>query len=618
LDFGKSRQAERLKLKSAPREKSWAPIFLFWPPIGKRARDHLMSRILTAAVGLLALVASSRALAGNDAGVPAQETLDATLSKAGEPNLVDGGVGGESVATPTIGAPSSSSDGGVPADAMPAVQALGLRDLQALAAQADPRAMIAYAQLEYAQGQQQEAKWIWFPDFATTAGFAGPTPEARLKGTTTEEGQPAPGPGGTGVDIFNVTDGTRKGLLGGEWGATARLNMSTQMPIYTFGKITAAQSAAAHGVEARRALLQGSKNQAAFDVARAYWSYQTTRDAQKSINETSDRINQARKQAADLIADKSDQVTQTDADRLDYIADVTAAQSDQAIANQRLSEAALKLLVGRMPEDPLVVVRETVPPPPAMPQMNAMLELARSNRPELKAALENVEARTALLELERAKYYPDFAIVGGIVYAVTTNADSPDSPFVYNPYNTFGGYVALGMKWTFDIPQKMARVKQVDAQLHEAIATQVGAERLVRLDIEQAMADLASARGRAEHYISGSARAKRLLVKGAVAFDSGLGQAFDLLIDTLLYSQAEGERLKALLDAQIAWAALERAVGVPIAQMPSPMPLPVLVAPRPAPIDAPVAAEPDAPAVPAKAIPTNAKTKKKAAAAPTR
>ncbi len=151
------------------------------------------------------------------------------------------------------------------------------------------------------------------------------------------------------------------------------------------------------------------------------------------------------------------------------------------------------------------------------------------------------------------------------------------SPFAYDPYHAFGGYVALALRGTFDIPQKMARVRQVEAALHEAQATQVGAERLVRLEIEQALTDLISARGRAEHYVSGSAKAKKLLVKGAIAFDSGLGQAFDLLLDTLLYSRAEGERLKAMLDAQIAWASLERAVGGPIeqaAQAPQPPPVP--------------------------------------------
>ena len=49
-----------------------------------------------------------------------------------------------------------------------------------------------------------------------------------------------------------------------------------------------------------------------------------------------------------------------------------------------------------------------------------------------------------------------------------------------------------------------------------------------------------------------------------MAFDSGLGDARELLEGTLLYTRADGERLKALYDAQLAWAALEKAVGSPL------------------------------------------------------
>ena len=107
----------------------------------------------------------------------------------------------------------------------------------------------------------------------------------------------------------------------------------------------------------------------------------------------------------------------------------------------------------------------------------------------------------------------------------------------------------------------MARLTQVEADLHEAQALLVGAERLLRLDIERALGDLASARGRARHYSDSSAMAKKMLIKGALGIDSGLGNAGDVLIDALLYSRAEGERLKARLDGQMAWAALENAVG---------------------------------------------------------
>jgi outer membrane protein TolC len=193
-----------------------------------------------------------------------------------------------------------------------------------------------------------------------------------------------------------------------------------------------------------------------------------------------------------------------------------------------------------------------------------VLRRAQEIRPELKAAKANVQARESLVALERAKYWPDLALAGGYSFAWTSNADTPASPYAVNSFNFSSGYVGIGLRGTFDIPQKSARLAQVEADLHEAQALLVGAERLLRLDIEKALGDLASARGRARHYADSSTMAKKMLIKGALGIDSGLGNAGDVLIDALLYSRAEGERLRARLDGQMAWAALEYAVGEPI------------------------------------------------------
>ncbi|HEX9485682.1 MAG TPA: hypothetical protein VF976_01335, partial [Gemmatimonadales bacterium] len=62
-------------------------------------------------------------------------------------------------------------------------------------------------------------------------------------------------------------------------------------------------------------------------------------------------------------------------------------------------------------------------------------------------------------------------------------------------------------------------------------------------------------------YTSQSNIGKQLAVQAGLAFDSGLGEARELLEDVLLWSRADGEKFKALFDAQIAWAALQKATG---------------------------------------------------------
>src|ERR1700682_1136209 len=120
------------------------------------------------------------------------------------------------------------------------------------------------------------------------------------------------------------------------------------------------------------------------------------------------------------------------------------------------------------------------------------------------------------------------------------------------------------MRGSLDVPRKRAKVRQVEADLHEAVATQRAAEALVRLELQQPSSDLSEARAKVDRYTKETAIGKQLAVQAGIAFDSGLGEARELLEDTLLYARADGARLSALYDAQLAWAALQKAVGGPL------------------------------------------------------
>jgi len=336
------------------------------------------------------------------------------------------------------------------------------------------------------------------------------------------------------------------------------------MPIWTFGKWTAGKSAAGHLVNASEALLQRARDQAAYDVARAYWGYQTARNADASVQKVRTRLKDAQQTAQKLLAEKSEQISRADSMKLDYLAEEVEAQHASAVKNRDLALTGLRLLVGAQAGEDLPILEQELPQAPQPPNADEILRRALQQRPEARAANEGVAARQALVDLARARLWPDFGIVGGVRLTTTTNADNPASPFVDNPYHESSGFVALGMQWTLDVPQKLARLRQAEGELHEAVAMQVGAEQLVRLDVQQALGDLADARVRVERYGNETQIGKQLSNQAGVAFDSGLGDARELLEGTLLFMRADGERLRALYDAQLAWAALEKAAGAPL------------------------------------------------------
>jgi outer membrane protein, multidrug efflux system len=431
---------------------------------------------------------------------------------------------------------------------------LTLRDLQDRARKNDPRAQQAVAQLENAQGKRDEAAWAWFPNFQTLGYLAGPTSEHRLIG-----GDNDPNPN----DPTHLTPGTRD-WLHGTFGVQAHIDVQALLPIYTFGKLTAGKEAGSHYVNVEEALLQRARDQSAFDCARAYWGFQTARNADTSVQKIRDRLNDAKKTAAQLLSEKSAQITKSDSLKLDYLSEEIEAKHNQAVKGRDLALNSLRLLVGAQPLEVLEIAEQDLPDAPLPPDAESTLRVAFEHRPEVRASHEGVAARQSLVDLARARLYPDIGLAGGFRMTTTTNADNPPSPFADNPYHELSGFIALGLQGTFDIPQKLARLHQAEADLHEAQALEAGAQQLVRLEVQQALGDLNEAGLRWQRYVNQTALGKQLATQASVAFDTGLGEAREVLEDTLLFARADGERLSALFDAQVAWAALEKATGGPL------------------------------------------------------
>ncbi len=424
---------------------------------------------------------------------------------------------------------------------------LTLPQLQELARQNDPRTAMARAQVENAQGKRDEVRWSLFPKFETQVALAGPTPEARFANHP-----PA--------SLTDVTSGSQCRFCG-ELGIGVGATVNMVLPIYTFGKYTAGKAATDHLVDAMSALLQRAYDQATFEVTRAYWGYQTARGARDTVVQVRSRIAEARQRGQKLLAEQSDQISKSDLMKIDYLAEEIEARTSEANKNAALALTGIRLLIGKGPQEPLDIAQQELPQPPPQPNEDEVLRRALERRPEARAAAEQVAARRAALDVERAKLYPDLALVGGATLNYTSSAEDPRTPFAYNPYNQRSAYVALGLQVTFDIPQKLARIRQAEADLHDAMAQQRGAESLVRLEVRQGLGDLEEARQRVLRYTNQSNIGKQLAVQAGLAFDSGLGEARELLEDVLLWARADGEKFRALFDAQIASAALQKAAG---------------------------------------------------------
>jgi len=397
--------------------------------------------------------------------------------------------------------------------------------------------------LQNAQAKHEEVLVSWFPSIAATGYLAGPTPEHYLKGGAFDANPSDPSHLRT-LDYF-----------GGQLGVQLHADVQVVQPLYSFGKFAAGKGATQHLVSATEALLARARDQASYDAARAYWGYQTARNAGEAVQ----KVHQMIKVLGDalpvgpiLIGAARPAHILTPSTTARGVVNMTAvavveAQQAAALKGRDLAIHGMRTLLALKPEEPLEVAQEALPDPPAQPAAETVQRRALEKRPELRAAEEAVQARQALVDLETARLWPDLGLVAGARFTETTNASNPQSPFVSNPFHEASAYAALAIHGTFEIPQKLARRRQAEADLMEALATRRGAEQLVRLEVQQALGDLAEARTKVDRYTRETAIGKQLATE-----------------DTLLYARADGARLEALYNAQLAWAALEKAAGGPL------------------------------------------------------
>jgi len=69
-------------------------------------------------------------------------------------------------------------------------------------------------------------------------------------------------------------------------------------------------------------------------VSRAYWGYQTSRNAESSAQKIRDRLKDAQQTAQRLLKEKSDQINKADALKLDYLAEEIEATLANTLKNR--------------------------------------------------------------------------------------------------------------------------------------------------------------------------------------------------------------------------------------------------------------------------------------------
>lgn len=231
-------------------------------------------------------------------------------------------------------------------------------------------------------------------------------------------------------------------------------------------------------------------------------------------------------------------------------AGVLRARAEQAVTNARGDEEiralALKRLMGLPLDAPLGAL---VPLALGSPQdMRAIAVEAVRNRPELRSLRATRDAFLAQARLARLEGAPDLSVELR-AERVTGSVQDPG--------------VAVSISLPFiDYGSRRNNVRQALAAAEGQRWRLVDAERQVRQEVEQSVAQLTVARTSAEKLETVRDQSRRLLTANRAGFKAGLTTLLSFLEAERTFRAVQSDYVNALADWAMAGARLERAMGV--------------------------------------------------------
>lgn len=422
-----------------------------------------------------------------------------------------------------------------------AAEPLSLRQLFDLAVEHNPQLKAAGADVEIAEALSDQARAARIlPKFDLTV-VAGPSPEARgnaLVGDT---------------DLWDLSVFTRT-------------EATFIQPLFTFGRLAAAQEAARQGVEARTEGLLDARAKLESQVSEAYHGLLLAHHLWDLATEARTEIGKAR----DLIAEKLDadegDYTYTDLFRLDRFVYDVEENANKVAKGKKLLESLLRKLAGLPAESPVELADEHLTPvTDEIEPLDAYVGRI-ADRHDLKQLRAGIRAKDAQVKAIRSELYPQFFIGGQLKYSHAPNRDDQKSPFAKDDFNFLQGGAIIGFKQSLSFGLTAAKVRKVELERRKLSYLDQLASMGAVIEVERIHGDLVEAQANLEAARKARRATRNWFLAARDGFNAGLEDSGEIIDAVKEYSIIRAKYFNAVYSFNKAFGALQRATGGSVVQ----------------------------------------------------
>ncbi len=397
-------------------------------------------------------------------------------------------------------------------------------------------------EVEMAKARLAEAKGYQWPQLEVLA-LTGPAPKAR----------------GNQIESPHRNDRIH-GL-----GIFGSIEIKAVQPIYTFGKITEAKKAAAHGIEVDRSRLIQKAADIAVEIKKYYYGHLAALEGKRLVNEIEGYLDRTIERTKRLLEQGSEHASELDLYKLEAFQGMLATYREKAEKNIALSKEALRTFMG-LGKDADFRLKETSlrPVEVKIGDLDFYARKSRELRPEFTQLREGIAAKRALVEFERADYYPKVFAMAFYSFSEATERDRVTNPWIYDYFRHRFGGVVLGLKWNLDFGITRARVDMARAEQLKYERLRDYAEVGIPLQVEKTYRELMEAKRNIEATERAYKSARKWMVGAVMNYDMGIGEARDAGDAIVAYGKIKEDYIMAVYNFNLGYANLLQSAGLSV------------------------------------------------------
>ncbi len=429
------------------------------------------------------------------------------------------------------------------------VPVLGLNQMIRMALEKSPEMKEAEQDVMAARSELAQAKAGQWARLEVLA-VVGPAENADLPTVSTY-------PAGAGSYVGQLVNNDKDTV-----GIFGSLDLAFIQPLFTFGKISYRQDAAAYGVDAQKAAKEQKRAQVALNIKELYYGVIVAKQGVGAADDANQFIRDARQRIQRLLNLGSPNVSDVDLYRLETFESEVMQFKARAEKGSRVAYLALKKNIGLKEDQEFQLDLKDLPKDARqLERQEEYMNRALANRPELEQIKKGIEVRKALVDAATADLYPSVFL--GVMASLAGAPGRERMPISYfrDDFNHAEAGLFLGSSWHFDFGVGRGKVNKAKAEHQKLLHTKEYAERNIPLEVAKYYQDAIEYQKSFQAYEKGMIAARKWIVAAFANFDIGTGTAKDMFDAIDRYGKNRGEYLLSLFNYHVALAKLSYAIG---------------------------------------------------------